>query len=635
MLQELIHPRRRDVGLRDVGLRDICRPYIWRCLMLLSVSACFCPAQEIRLDGWTALVDPATLSIRMRIGSEEILLASGSTRLSDLGLTARLTPKGRRLHIRIESGKEQSFDWPRTGVDSQLKALILPEGEGLFLPMGDATWRRRVAGRCYSAHGNLSLPIWAFQAGSRTITYHSPTDIRTELCLEDRNKRLEAVARHQFLDRDHRPAYEVEIWPGGASPIDPAREYRAGVQIPTLRDKMKANPGLEKLMGAIHMYVWGDGRSKEFLTDLQKAGVKRAWIGYDQNPTTEKHLVDKVFLDNAKAAGYLAGPYDTYNNAQDPKTGEDYVSRWPGTIFPDGCVASSDRKPLKGFAGRGCELSSEALELRGRKPIAERLDEQLRQGPNSYFLDVDAYGELHDDFSPAHPMTQHKDRDNRLARMRDIRARGIVFGSEHGAAWAVPVIDFGHGSLSVQNQVLWSLGKQLGGWWPAERPAKFFRPVEAGAEFASAKFNPVFRIPLYEAAFHDAVVSTDRWDLPMAKFPSLTKSRLLLELLYGSPSIWAMDRRQLREHASLLSKLAAFFELLHREIGPQPLTSFEWLTADGLVQRTRFGRDVTVTANFGTALYQSADTGVNGGCVEAKSAQATRAFCPFQTEPVR
>lgn len=614
-------------------------PDLWKGLMLLWLSAVACLAQEPHLDGWTALVDPATLTIRMRIGSGEILLASGSTRLSDHGLTARLTPKGRRLHIRIESAKEQSFDWPRSGVDSQLKALILPEGEGLFLPMDDATWRRRVAGRCYSAHGDLSLPIWAFQAGSRTITYHSPTDIRTELCLEDRNKRLEAVGRHQFLDRDHRPAYEVEIWPGGASPIDPAREYRAGLQIPTLSDKMKASPGLEKLMGAIHMYVWGDGRNKEFLTDLKKAGVKRAWIGYDQNPPTEKYPVDKVYLDTAKAAGYLAGPYGTFNNAQDPRTSEDYVSRWPGTIFPDGCVAAADRKPLKGFAGRGCELSSEALELLGRKPIAARLDEQLRLGPNSYFLDVDAFGELHDDFAPAHPMTQHKDRDNRLARMRDIRARGIVLGSEHGASWAVPVIDFGHGSLSVQNQVLWSMGKsvgkQWGGWWPAQRPAKFFRPVEAEAEFAAAKFDPVFRIPLYEAAFHDAVVSTDRWDLPMAKVPSLMKRRLLLELLYGSPSIWAMDRRQLREHAPLLTKLAAFFEPLHREIGAQPLTAFEWLTEDKLVQRTRFGTDATVTANFGTELYQGAETGVNGGCVEAKSAQATRVFCPFQTEPAR
>lgn len=603
--------------------------------MLLCMSAVACPAQEIRLDGWTALVDPATLTIRMRIGSEEILVASGTALLSDLGLTARLTPKGRRLHIRIESAKEQSFDWPRSGVDSQLKALILPEGEGLLLPMANAAWRRRVAGRCYAAHGDLSLPIWAFQAGSRTITYHMPTDIRSAVCLQEKNNRLEAVGRHQFLDRDQRRAYEVEIWPGGASPIDPAREYREGLVIPTLSDKMKANPGLEKLMGAIHMYVWGDGRKKEFLSDLQRAGVKRAWIGYDQNPPTERHPVEKDFLDTAKAAGYLAGPYDTYNNAQDPKTGEDYVSRWPGKLFPDGCVAGADRKVLKGFAGRGCELSSEALELLGRKPISARLDEQLRLGPNSYFLDVDAFGELHDDFSPAHPMTKRKDRDNRLARMRDIRARGVVFGSEHGAAWAVPVIDFGHGSLSVQNQLLWSLAKQWGGWWPAERPAKFFRPVEAEAEFAAAKFDPAFRIPLYEAAFHDAAVSTDRWDLPMAKVPSLMKRRLLLELLYGSPSIWAMDRRQLREHAPLLSKLAAFFEPLHREIGPQPLTAFEWLTKDGLVQRTRFGSAVTVTANFGTELYQGADAGVNGGCVEAKTARATRVFCPFQTEPAR
>jgi hypothetical protein len=609
MRQEKIEPRRLGV---------------WRCLLLTLVGACVW-AQEIRLDGWTAVVDPATLTIRMRIGGDEILVASGSARLADFGLTAILTPKGRRLHVRIESKTQQTFDWPRTGLDPRLTALILPEGEGLYVPMANALWRRRVSARCYAAHGDLSLPLWAFHTGSRTVTYHTPTDIRTELCVQDKNNRLEAVARHQFLDRDNRPAYEIELWPGGASPVDPAREYRARLEIPTLSDKLKANPDLEKLMGAIHMYLWGDGRSRAFLTELKDVGVKRAWLGYDQNPATHESLVDKAFLQAAKAAGFLAGPYDTYNNAQDPKTGEDFVGRWPGTLFPDGCVVDANGKPRSGFAGRGCELSSEALEQLERKPIAARLDAQLKHGPNSYFLDVDAFGELHDDFSKTHPMTQHKDRANRLARMRDARARGVVFGSEHGAAWAVPVIDFGHGSLSVQNSVLWprTKAKEWGGWWPPERPKKFFLPMEPDAEFAAAKFDPAFRIPLYEAAFHDAVVSTDRWDVPLAKLPGLIKRRLLLELLYGSPSIWAMDRRQIREHAPLLAKLAAFFEPLHREIGLRPLTSFEWLSSDRLVQRTRFD-DVTITANFASGAYQ----GLAGGCLETKSPRTTRTFCP-------
>lgn len=173
-------------------------PGVFRTLLLLSLSSC-ASTQQIPLDGWTALVDPATLSIRVRIGTEEILVASGSARLSDLGLTAQVTPRGPRLHIRIESTKQQTFDWPRTGLDPQLNALILPEDDGLFLPRTNAAWCHRVAGRCYSAHGNRSLPLWAFHTGPRTITYDTPTDIRTELCLQEKNNRLEAVARHQFL----------------------------------------------------------------------------------------------------------------------------------------------------------------------------------------------------------------------------------------------------------------------------------------------------------------------------------------------------------------------------------------------------------------------------------------------------
>jgi hypothetical protein len=125
------------------------------------------------------------------------------------------------------------------------------------------------------------------------------------------------------------------------------------------------------------------------------------------------------------------------------------------------------------------------------KPIAARLDRQPQLNPNSYFLDVDDFGQLHDDFSKSHPMTQHMDRANRLARMRDARARSVVFGSEHGVAWAVPVIDFGHGSLPVQNRVLWQHRKELGGWRPPERPAIFFRPVKPSTEFSAAKFDAI------------------------------------------------------------------------------------------------------------------------------------------------
>lgn len=570
-------------------------------------------AEEIRLDGWTAVVDPATLAVRMRVGGEELVVAAGAARLADLGLTAKLSAEGKRLRVRVESAREQTFEWPRTGMDARISALIWPEGEGLYLPFTDAAWRRRESRRCYTAHGGLSMPWWAFAAGARAVAYRVLTDIRTEICLADGGGRLEALAKHTFLDRDSRPAYEVEIWPSGASPIDPALDYRSFTSPASLRQKMSANPLVERLLGAVHMYVWGDGRSVEFLADLKRLGIRRAWIGYDQNEAG-KFVAGPAYVQAAKAAGFLVGPYDTYANAQDSVRADDAVSRWPGDLYPAGCVVKADGGRKEGFANRGCELSSEALERLGRRPLALRLDQQLRHGANSYFLDVDAFGELHDDYAREHPMTQWRDRENRLRRLRDARARGVVLGSEEGAGWSVPAIDFAHGALSVHNAALWSMKKVFGGWWPPERPRIFFQPVDPGTEFAAAKYDPAVRVPLYEAAFHDAVVATDRWDVPLGKFPVLRKRRVLLEALYGVPSIWAMDRRVLREAGEWLKRWYAFFEPLHRGVGTLPLTSFEWLSADRLVQRTRFGDRVAVTADFSRGCVRV--EGLDGGPLE-------------------
>jgi len=617
-------------------------------LMTLGTRAA-CQTMELRLASWTAVIEPETLTVRARIDGQkhELLAAAGARnavepvsrtpraatwKIPSAHLTTEFTVRGNRLHVRFTSASEQSLDWPRTGDDGPMAALILPEGEGLFIPRRDPAWRERLRDHCFSASGQLSMPFWSYQIEGRTFTYQVLSDIRTDLCLEERDGRLVAFGRHSFLDRDQRPVYELEMWTGGASPIAPAIEYREELvrtgKFVTLADKIRINPEVAKLLGAVHMYVWGTGRTPEFIDDLQHSGIHRAWIGYDQDERTHTALVGAAYVAAARRAGYLVGPYDTFSNAQDPVTGEDSVSMWPGDLYPAGCIRDKHLKPLHGFAGRGCELSSEALRRAEAtlKPMESRVDQRLRDKPNSYFLDVDAFGDLYDDYAPAHPMTPFRDRLNRLERMQMIRARGLVLGSEEGAGWSVPAIDFAHGAFSVQNAVLWGKKKEFGAWWPPERPQIFFKTVDVNQEFIRVKYDPAYRLPLYEAAYHDAIVATDRWDVPMAKFPELSKTRQLLELLYGVPSMWAMDRKQLKDSGAALTKLTAFFEPLHRRTGAQPLTDFKWLTNDRLAQQTTFGNEAVVTANFGSAAFAE----LKPGCIRVRwiAAKQEMTFCP-------
>ena len=48
----------------------------------------------------------------------------------------------------------------------------------------------------------------------------------------------------------------------------------------------------------------------------------------------------------------------------------------------------------------------------------------------------------------------------------------------------------------------------------------------------------------------------------------------------------------------------AWISPLHRHIGGQAMTDFEWLTDNKQVQRTEFGDAVEIFANFGTQVFE-------------------------------
>jgi hypothetical protein len=557
--------------------------------------------------------------------------------IPDLEMDVEVIAEKNRIHVRIHATREMKFTWPVSGRDSAMKAIIYPDGEGLYIPLDDSFWLGRFdEGYCRNTHGGLAMPFWSYHTGERTVSYLAVSDLQTELCFSNDGGRLSTYTVHDFRERDGLPDYEILIWTGDDSPVGPAREYKDWLkersQYVSMDEKIGTNPEAAKLLGATHAYLYGDGRTSEFLEELRELGFDRFWLGYDQNPRTDPHRVGKEFISEAKKLGFLVGPYDSFENIQDPNNADAPNSRWDSELYRTGCVTNADGKRRTGFAGRGCELSSEALERAEptKRYIENRVKKFVSTGINSYFLDVDGYGELFDDYSPDHPMTPHKDRLNRLKRMRYIsQDQKMVLGSESVVSWAAPVVHFSHGTLSVHNDILWPLmreRKKFGGWWPQERPAIFFRPVEVESEFAKAKYDPTYRLPLYQAAFHESVVTTDRWELSPVKFPQLVQTRALIELLYNVPSIWSLDLRQLKQNAERLAAHHRFFSAIHRRVGAKPLTDFRWLTADRKVQQTRFGNTITLTANFSASNYQ----GIPPMCIQATWQTEGRkdVYCP-------
>jgi len=72
----------------------------------------------------------------------------------------------------------------------------------------------------------------------------------------------------------------------------------------------------------------------------------------------------------------------------------------------------------------------------------------------------------------------------------------------------------------------------------------------------------------------------------------------LLELLYNVPPLYHMNLKEFEKHKERMKAHYDFFSPLHWELGLLPMTDFSWLTDDRMVQRTVFGNQVEMVANF-------------------------------------
>ncbi|MFG2651474.1 glycoside hydrolase [Streptomyces sp. NPDC048436] len=443
---------------------------------------------------------------------------------------------------------------------------------------------------------------------------------------------MSATAKHEFSRREKTRDYTVAFSLTSDSPVAPAADYhrwlREHGQLRTLKEKIARNPEIEKLLGAQHAYLWGGARDAKAINKLREQGNTRLWLGYDADgdPMSAKAVAA------AKRHGYLVGPYDTFANGQDPDSADTPVAKWPGTVYPDYCVRDWKGKIKTGFGGRGCYLSSEAFDKSEttERYLAEHTKRLTGNGANSVFLDVDAAGELFGDFSPKHPMTKKQDRDNLMKRMRTLADKDhFVLGSESAVSWSAPALAFTHGSQTPVNDNLWPFQKDKawGTYYPSEAPTFFLKPVQLPHALAKSMYDPAYRIPLYETALHDSLVSTDRWEMPYDKFPDRKKDRALMSVLYNTPLNFALGEADLTTVGKEMARLQRYFAPLHKAAGTERMTDFRRLSGDHTVQRSVFGDDtLTVTANFGSKAHH----GLPAGCVDArlKTEPEPRRLCP-------
>ncbi|MEQ7918924.1 glycoside hydrolase [Xanthomonas sp. WHRI 1810A] len=229
---------------------------------------------------WRVDIDPATLAIAVApSGGRRVQASAGVVAHSvsevkrtpdslkwqwDRGvwqLAAQLDQ--RELRLSIKAREAGVLDFLKQPGDAMGKALIWPLAEGHYVPRGDLVWQRFLVDQGpINTTQDLSLPLWGMDHGAFTLNWLMTNPFNNRLELSADADALAISARHAFTALDPTAPLTFRLVLGDADPLFGARRYRQWLmesgRYETLDDKLKNVPQGRKLLGAAHVYVWGN-----------------------------------------------------------------------------------------------------------------------------------------------------------------------------------------------------------------------------------------------------------------------------------------------------------------------------------------------------------------------------------------
>ena len=351
-----------------------------------------------------------------------------------------------------------------------------------------------------------------------------------------------------------------------------------------------------------HPERWGDAVSLNMIERLQQAKLPRLWLGVGE--AWEAGLWHPEAVRAGVAAGYLVAPYDSYETALSPTDNPDWTTAHLGSNAYRTCgIVLKDGEMRSGFLNSGYYTDPRCI-----RPLLESRIKaiQAAAGFNSWFLDVTAAGMLFDSYRPGASMTQAQNAAENIAAGRWINETlNLPMGSEDGNAVTAQGILFAHG---MQTPVFgWgdeAMSKDprspyfLGAWYPPEQPDVFFKPVPVKEPYRGLYFDPVMRLPLYQAVFHGSVITSHHWTFDRLKLSNVHVENELAQLLYNVAPLYHLSAATLEQRLPVIQRQDAFFRPLHERLATQALTDFSWLTKDRKVQQTTFADSTRLVANF-------------------------------------
>lgn len=352
---------------------------------------------------------------------------------------------------------------------------------------------------------------------------------------------------------------------------------------------------------------WFAKETVSLISELKAAGIDRAWIGLN---SWEQAYAKPKLVEAELGNGYLIGPYDSYHSIHEPGKAKWITASFDDTsLYQNATVGDINGKKISGFQGVGRKLnptlSMPSVKQRTNKIFSSRIQF------NSWFIDCDATGEVHDDYS--HITTQRDDLKARMERMAYIRdTHKTVIGSEGGNDFAASTIAFAHGielkSFSWIDDDMKNNKKSkyyIGNYYnPTGGVAEHFsKRIPIKDEYYKIYVDPRHDFPLFRLVYNDSVITSYHWDWGTFKIKGAVRDRMLREILYNTPPLFHLDSSEWKRYKSDISAHVKVWSSFARRAVTQEMTDFRYLKDDGSVQLTEYGNDIAVVANFGNSTY--------------------------------
>lgn len=394
------------------------------------------------------------------------------------------------------------------------------------------------------------------------------------------------------------------------------REIKGITPVP-LTKKIQDNPNLSQLVGGGIFWIWNHHYDEVMYSDhdvtvnpqtgedlmrvaerLKAGGVNKALFGIFF--AKDNDYVEPLY----KTFGYLATQYDNYNDVLNPEL----LSRIPNNRvrscdytarrmkdYPDGVALLENGKmseawALKGFDGKMYSQNS-LCPLVAKERMTTEVKEILAQYPYYKGRFVDVYGcDVAECYHPAHPVTREEGLSVKRQAFDNLKAMGLLVGTEDGFEDLVDSLDYTEGLHSPVYFRNHNAGRRHANMYNDEEK----RHIE------KHMLNPRCRVPLWHLVYHECMPAFPYWGDTIDDAIDQMQDKILFACLYGCPPLYsfqAMDFDRLEDH--ILRSYKAI-TAIHEKVATLPITAYEVLNGDYSLQTTVFGDKYRVVANFST-----------------------------------